>query len=160
MASQVLSGTSNPSYTNNTGQNVRLLMNYIANCTSMTWAGVTVTGDSTVGKDVMTINGEIRSFEGGGSPATPAPLTVSSTEATGFFQSFPGAGSEIKTQATRLTAAEYVGSDDVATANVHYIPLTITPGGEFPTELVLADGEAFSALSGAFNIVVIKEDGT
>ena len=60
MASQVLSGSSNPTYTNNTGQNVRLLMNYIANCTSMTWAGVTVTGSSTVGKDVMTINGEVR----------------------------------------------------------------------------------------------------
>ena len=30
MASQVLSGTSNPSYTNNTGQNVRVVINYMA----------------------------------------------------------------------------------------------------------------------------------
>ena len=160
MASQVLSGTSNPSYTNNTGQNVRLLMNYIANCTSMTWAGVTVTGDSTVGKDVMTINGEVRSFEGSGSAGQPGPLAVSSTKATGYFTSTATVGSKIQTQAPRLGGSTYLGSDDVATANVHFIPLTITPGGEFPTELVLADGEAFSALSGAFNIVVIKEDGT
>jgi len=160
MASQVLSGTSNPSYTNNTGQNVRLLMNYIADCTSMTWAGVTVTGDSTVGKDVMTINGEIRSFEGSGSVSSPGELSVSSTKATGSFTSVAGTGSEILTTPPRLSAAQYIGRTDVATANVHYIPLTITPGGEFPTELVLADGEAFSALSGAFNIVVIKEDGT
>ena len=160
MASQVLSGASNPSYTNNTGQNVRLLMNYIADCTSMTWAGVTVTGDSTVGKDVMTINGEIRSFEGSGSEAIPGELSVSSTKATGFFQVLAGAGTEVQTQAPRLSTQEFAGQEDVGSANVHYIPLTITPGGEFPTELVLADGEAFSALSGAFNIVVIKEDGT
>tara|TARA_A100001234_G_C12505100_1_gene333608 strand:- start:22 stop:504 length:483 start_codon:yes stop_codon:yes gene_type:complete len=160
MASQVLSGTSNPSYTNNTGQNVRLLMNYIADCTSMTWAGVTVTGDSTVGKDVMTINGEIRSFEGNGSSSAPGDLSVSSTKATGFLSSIPGVGSLIQTTPTRLSAAALTGLTDVATANAHYIPLTVTPGGEFPTELVLADGEAFSALSGAFNIVVIKEDGT
>ena len=160
MASQVLSGASNPSYTNNTGQNVRLLMNYIANCTSMTWAGVTVTGDSTVGKDVMTINGEIRSFEAAAASGATQELTVSSTKATGIYQSTATVGTRIQTQAPRLSAAQYLGSDDVATANVHFIPLTITPGGEFPTELVLADGEAFSALSGAFNIVVIKEDGT
>ena len=29
MASQVLSGTSNPSYTNNTGENVRVVINFM-----------------------------------------------------------------------------------------------------------------------------------
>ena len=33
MASQVLSGASNPSYTNNTGQNVRVVINYMAGTT-------------------------------------------------------------------------------------------------------------------------------
>ena len=41
MASQVLSGVSNPTYTNNTGQNVRVVINYMQNVTVMNWAGVT-----------------------------------------------------------------------------------------------------------------------
>ena len=39
MASQVLSGSSNVSYTNNTGQNVRIVINYMASPTSMSWSG-------------------------------------------------------------------------------------------------------------------------
>ena len=35
MASQVLSGSSNPSYTNNTGQNVRVVINFMRNVTSI-----------------------------------------------------------------------------------------------------------------------------
>lgn len=41
MASQVLSGNSNPSYTNTTGQNVRLILNVLENITSISWGGVT-----------------------------------------------------------------------------------------------------------------------
>ena len=41
MASQVLSGVSNPTYTNNTGQNVRLILSFMNNVTSVSWAGVT-----------------------------------------------------------------------------------------------------------------------
>ena len=37
MASQVLSGTANVSYTNNTGQNVRVVINYMANPTNISW---------------------------------------------------------------------------------------------------------------------------
>ena len=48
MASQVLSGTGNVSYTNNTGQNVRVIINYCSNPNSsgrivISWAGVSVT---------------------------------------------------------------------------------------------------------------------
>lgn len=43
MASQVLSGSGNATYTNNTGQNVRILINYMASSSSgvinMNWAG-------------------------------------------------------------------------------------------------------------------------
>ncbi len=50
MASQVLSGASNPSYTNNTGQNVRIVINYMQgtanNTLTISWAGVSVTGQS------------------------------------------------------------------------------------------------------------------
>ena len=40
MASQVLSGSSNVSYTNNTGKNVRVVINYMQNVKGMSWAGV------------------------------------------------------------------------------------------------------------------------
>ena len=47
MASQVLSGSSNVSYTNNTGQNVRIVINYMQTTSapyrlSMNWAGVSL----------------------------------------------------------------------------------------------------------------------
>lgn len=42
MASTVLSGSSNASYTNNTGQNVRIVINYMQSPTTITWAGVSV----------------------------------------------------------------------------------------------------------------------
>lgn len=47
MASQVLTGNNNPVYTNSTGQNVRVVINYMASCTSMSWAGTSVAGTST-----------------------------------------------------------------------------------------------------------------
>ena len=45
MAAQVLSGSGNVSYTNSTGQNVRIVVNYLKNITAagtMTFQGVTV----------------------------------------------------------------------------------------------------------------------
>ncbi len=65
MASQVLSGSSNVSYTNNTGQNVRIVINYMAGSTSGTsitltlnWAGVSATGPFTaIGRNLATSGG-------------------------------------------------------------------------------------------------------
>jgi len=42
MASQILNGTSNPTYSNNTGQNVRVKINFLQNPTNVSWANVTV----------------------------------------------------------------------------------------------------------------------
>lgn len=46
MASQVFSGASNPSYTNDTGQNVRIILNFISNATSVSWAGISALSSS------------------------------------------------------------------------------------------------------------------
>jgi hypothetical protein len=86
MASQVLSGSSNASYTNSTGQNVRIIINFMSNCTAMGWAGVTASN---------------------------------------------GTGTIIK------------GRE---------IP-------QYPSEIIISSGQSFSATCGAYNIVVIKEDG-
>ncbi len=76
MASQVFSGASNPSYTNTTGKNVRVIFNFLSNPTSVSWGG-----------------------------------------------------------ATTMTQP-------------------------FPSEIILAPNQKFSANCGPYNIVVIKEDGT
>jgi len=44
--------------------------------------------------------------------------------------------------------------------NIFYVPLTVSRGGNFPVELMLANGQVFSAVCGAFNAIVIREDGT
>jgi hypothetical protein len=62
MASQVLSGSGNVSYTNNTGQNVRIVINYMAGVTSgggtaiiLSWAGVSVNSQLTaIGRNLAT----------------------------------------------------------------------------------------------------------
>ena len=43
MAATVLSGSSNVTYTNSTGQNVRVIINYMKTPTAMSWAGVSET---------------------------------------------------------------------------------------------------------------------
>lgn len=261
MASQVLSGATNASYTNNTGQNVRLIINYMANVTSMSWAGVNVTGDSTtIGKDIQNITGEFRQIDNSDivgyiykteirtviptrTPARPdisssyqvtfspnlnpniqaveaykvsrakptksAPFlwnsiigTPSNTSTNNIFQdanndsssplnlmtSFNSssstfvAGSDLKAISNPgKSTIESVGSDDPSdlfidrlsrgafTAdsntgngipNIFYVPLTVSRGGNFPVELMLAPNQQFSAVCGAFNAIVIKEDGT
>ena len=58
MASQVLSGSSGVSYTNNTGQNVRIVINYMANGAggiAISWAGVSASiplGTSAIGRNL------------------------------------------------------------------------------------------------------------
>jgi len=118
----------------------------------MTWASVTVTGNSTVSKDIMTINGEFRSVE---APTSTGDVTL----IDGVTQGQGGNGSLIVSGPEEILSGLIAGNF-VGSANIFYVPRTISPGGDFPSELVLADGEAFSATSGAFNIVVIKEDGT
>jgi hypothetical protein len=46
MASQVFSGASNPTYTNNTGQNVRVILSFLSNATAVNWAGVSASATS------------------------------------------------------------------------------------------------------------------
>lgn len=76
MASQVISGPSNPTYNNTTGQNVRVIINFLSNATSVSWGGASTTSQP------------------------------------------------------------------------------------FPSEIILAPNQRFSAESGPYNLVVIKEDGT
>lgn len=84
MASQVLSGTSNVSYTNNTGQNVRVVINYMAGVSSqisLSWAGVSASSTSVaaIGRNLAFNNGL---FGSNGSLATNNAASSEGSEGT------------------------------------------------------------------------------
>jgi len=92
MASQVLSGTGNVSYTNNTGQNVRIVINYMAAPTSGTftlgWAGVSAVGSglSAIGRNLayvsaslansISVNNAFTTSTGGPTASLPTELML------------------------------------------------------------------------------------
>jgi hypothetical protein len=133
MASQVLSGSSNVSYTNNTGQNVRIVINYMSGISiqnpvggtyksiGITWAGVSVSAPfAAIGRN----------------------LAFSSLE---FSNSAYGNG-------IGLSANNALINDFNPSAGIF-------GDGALPTEIMLAPGQTFGASCGAYNIVVIPEAG-
>lgn len=192
MASQVLSGAANASYTNNTGQNVRLIINYMSRVTSMTWAGVNVTASATtIGKDIQNITGELRQAVAGSTVETTRYTAgansgaierivqnaeISSSKAVIDTDNFASGrpyrlpanfiGGTVVANPNTFRTTEEAGSGGdlflrtVNYPNLFYVPLTVSRGGDFPVELMLANGQAFSAVCGAFNAIVIREDGT
>lgn len=137
MSSQVLSGASNPSYTNNTGQNVRIVINFMRNVTAINWAGVSATASScTIGRNLAYTQ------------SVTAGNTVDSTIVTA--------------KSTFVTSINTM--NDIV--NTIKIPSTVVSSGNnmggnnsLPTELMLASGQTFSAICSAYNIVVIPEAG-
>jgi hypothetical protein len=87
MASQVLSGSSGFSYTNNTGQNVRIVINYMRRILpssemTMTWAGVSVVSTlNAIGRNLAFSN----TFTG----ASTTPISVTGNNAD-YRQGGPG----------------------------------------------------------------------
>ena len=148
MASQVLSGATNASYTNNTGQNVRLIINYMSNVTSMTWADVTVTASSTtIGKSVPNVI------------TTTSSGTITVPATTGELNGrVDGAGTIRGPAFSRVSGA--LISLQKQTSTIDTTTTTSESSGNFPVELMLANGQSFSAICGAYNIISIKEDGT
>jgi hypothetical protein len=179
MASQVLSGASNPTYTNNTGQNVRVVINYMSGtdlvpATPAQRAGVTARG---TGGTLIPAK-----------PAVPSRLTInwagvsvtnsSSVEiiVIGRNLAFGNLYTETATGGTKTvfisgpneaqdaaTPFRTVGFTEVATD----VALTSSLSGNnakgvniaLPTELMLAPNQTFSAVCGVHNIVIIPENG-
>lgn len=149
MASQVLSGSNNVSYTNNTGQNVRIVINYmragarIVPSTdsrqpgslripyiSLSWAGVSINADtSAIGRNL-------------------AFTSIAKSDR------FSITGNNMHNSPKFYTANDVGGS-------VGNIDLGELYGGDssLPTELMLAPNQTFSAVCGVYNIVVIPEAG-
>ena len=138
MASTVLSGASNPSYTNNTGQNVRVVINFMSNLGTLRWAGVSISpGGITIGRNLAFYARE--TFTG---TITGDPITAATNINTALGQQVGGAirGS--------ITTGTVVGNN------------AFGPGyGVAPTELMLSPNQTFSAVCDAYNIVIIPENG-
>jgi hypothetical protein len=152
MASQVLSGATNASYTNNTGQNVRLIINYMSNVTSMTWADVTVTASSTtIGKNVP-ISYSATNFS--------MILPTGTLNASNTSASNDAARITLRGTVAYITGAKTATGQDIPAPATGTLNLTPSTNSNFPIELMLANGQTFSAVCGAYNIISIKEDGT
>lgn len=148
MASQVLSGPSNVSYTNNTGQNVRIVINYmkagirIVSSTgqtpgalrvpyiSLSWAGVSVNADTNaIGRNLaFTSIARVDRFSITGNNMHNSPR---------FYT-----GNDVSGSVGDINLGELYGGDS-----------------SLPTELMLAPNQTFSAVCGVYNIVVIPEAG-
>lgn len=168
MASQVLSGDSNPTYTNNTTQNVRIVINYM-NGTSdgevtVNWAGVSVTEDNVdaFGKNIATASSFYGDYFWFGFARWSwwglarfnrtrdllNPRTALSTNNVAVRM--PVLDRDFT---TRRTFRQWI----IDNRNNYISGFSFSVG--LPTELFLAPGQSFSAVCGAYNIVVIKEDG-
>ena len=84
MASTVLSGSTNPTYTNNTGQNVRVVINFMASPTTINWGGVSqsATGASAIGRNIAGIStiGSASNGTGTGAFSLPTELMLSTSQ--------------------------------------------------------------------------------
>jgi len=163
MASQILSGSSNPTYTNNTGQNVRVVINHMANLQSMTWAGNTVSVPQVNFSAQYLLSTNIFGAYAGQQASFNCGVTISSNTNIGntyidsgagqggtFIDLFSfGAGSQ-----GDFKSRYYYNSGGTAGYLNNFIRVTL------PTKIFLGPGEQFSAICGPYNIVVIREDGT
>lgn len=164
MASQVLNGNSNPSYTNNTGQNVRVVINYMysdnGDQITINWgsASVTESGIEAIGKNIACASGWYgdyflvpwsywgwwwrRSYQNSN------PRTALSTQNVAV--KLPEREIDIPSWRRgwwwwpREDRREYSG-----------FSISIA----LPLEIFLKPNERFSAVCGAYNIVVIPEAG-
>lgn len=90
MASQVLSGASNVGYTNNTGQNVRVIINYMSGTNiAMSWAGIVVnsSGLSAIGRNLAytsatstSANNSLTTASTGTAAALPTEIMLAPTQ--------------------------------------------------------------------------------
>jgi hypothetical protein len=149
MASQVFSGTNNFSYTNNTGQNARVIINYMTArlstnnvpLISFSWGGVS--GSMSIAFP-STLNADLRKF---------FTFTIGKNLA---FRNVLNPGSlNISTKQNNL----YSNIDDLVFSDGSVGQILYPISGSLPTEILLSSNQTFSAVCGSYNILVIPEAG-
>jgi len=166
MASTVISGPSNPSYRNNTDQNVRIVINYMAGTKfdpaipsrgavpsniTINWAGLSVgtssdQGNIAIGRNLAYSQLFRDTASGGTQQVQIGELRPGQP---GFDYSLTSSGRAI------FQAVGVNNSVALATASNNASGFV----SSLPTELMLAPGQTFSAVCGVHNIVVIPENG-
>lgn len=166
MASQVLSGSSNPNYTNNTGQNVRIIINFMSSSTTgeitLNWAGTSITRGNVeaIGKNIASASGFYGDFGFTGFIPFGWWKKINQT----FFPSsalgtqnisirYPGATSTPDVDFTKSGWKRFFRESSNTEITSYSFAIA------FPTEIFLAPGQTFSAVCGAYNVVAIPEGG-
>lgn len=168
MASEVFSGSSNFSYKNNTGQNVRVVINYMAASLNaiardifgesdsrgrgrgiaLTWAGVSINSTLlAIGRNLATSYIDIEN-----APNTPVYATPQSRQLASIatYSSYGVVHNNNAIAVPNIVEPSY---GDLESG------LKITGSGALPTEIMLRPGQTFSATCGVYNVVVIPENG-
>jgi len=166
MASDILSGQSNPTFTNPYQQNVRIIINYMnstnAKEITINWAGVSITETNVeaFGKNVACASsfyGDYFLFNDGqkikwnwwkkfNKVFNPRSALVAQNVAV----SMP----VIEAEFTNKKRFKQWFVDNI-TDNINGFSFAIA----LPTEIYLKPGQTFSAVCGAYNIIILKEDG-
>lgn len=186
MASEVLSGSSNPTYTNNTGKNVRLVINSLKSCTSFSFTNAGTVQVSSL-TNVLGLEGSFSTTQYV-APRTDDPYSASYGWFTrsGGTESTPFSGvRQLVIRFANQTIYDgpllpVINNEYVIVNNLKYYPKTYRGSnygwsGDYSNafdivrsgqdlniirELALAPNQTFSAVCEAYNIVAIKEDGT
>jgi hypothetical protein len=150
MASQVLSGSSNPIYTNNTGQNVRVVINYMAPSVSQRQLFAQ--------EALRAFNAQIEAQVAAG-----VPRILATASAQQFANSFTisinwaGVSANASSEAGLFAIGRNLATVTVSQASGNNAFGNFAFG--LPTEIILAPGQTFSAVCSTYNIVVIPEAG-
>jgi hypothetical protein len=137
MASEVRSGTGNFTYTNSTGQNVRVVINYMR---SNSTTGLALSWSATTGGTVSANSGSVSAM----GRNLAFYVASSSQTASSLFSS--GGSVSVTSSANNMIPFDSASAELANSA--------------LPTEIMLAAGQTFSASNcGAYNIVIIPEAG-
>jgi hypothetical protein len=150
MASQVLSGISNPSYTNTTGQNVRLIINFMQNPFSITWAGITQVSTFYGNEVVKTYDANLVYYRSYRWFYRYWYYPYTYYYYYYYYGFYYGYWYYYDYYAYYPYWSTYWGWHQVPTTSV----------SELPSEIMLAPNQSFSAVCGAYNILAITELAT
>ncbi len=166
MASQVLSGTSNPSYTNNTGQNVRIVINYMGSTTTgeitLNWAGVSKSEGNleAIGRNIASASGFYGDLGfsgflpwGWAKKITQTLYPTTSLGTQNLSVRYPGASSSsIDVDFSRRGWKRFFRENSTTEITAFSFAIAL------PTEIFLSPNQSFSAICGAYNIVAMTEN--
>lgn len=167
MASQVLSGSSNATYTNNTGQNVRIVINFMNSTTSgeitLNWAGVSITQGNieAIGRNIAAASGFYGDFGfvgflpfGWWKKLQQTFYPTSALGSQNIAMRYPGASSTIDVDFGRRGWKRFFREGSTTEISAFSFSVAL------PTEIFLQPGQRFDATCGIYNIVAMTEGGT